>query len=36
VQKFIVVGRRDHPEIEVIKPLPGYWRVLAVTQEVHF
>jgi hypothetical protein len=29
-----VVGRRDHPEIEIIKPRPGSFQILSVTQEV--
>lgn len=34
--KFTAVGRMDHPEIEIIKPLPGYFHILAVTQEVTY
>lgn len=33
-QKFSVIGQRDHPEIEIIKPEPGAFEVLAITQEV--
>ena len=33
---FTAVGRLDHPEIEITKPLPGYFHVLAVTQEVTY
>jgi hypothetical protein len=31
-----VVGRRDHPELEIIKPLPGRMQVLSLTQEVSY
>lgn len=34
VFRFNVIGRSDHPEIEVIKHLPGPFHVLAITQEV--
>ena len=34
--KFSAVGMRDHAEIEYIKPLPGYFHVLASTQEVTY
>lgn len=36
VCKFSVVGMRDHPEIEVLKPIPGKIEILAVTQEVQY
>lgn len=36
VFRFSVVGRRDHPEIEFIKSLPGAFEVMAITQEVQF
>lgn len=36
VVKFPVTGVRDHPEIEVIKPGPTQFSVLAITQEVRF
>lgn len=36
VYRFSVVGRRDHPEIEIIKPLPGILELMAVTQEVQY
>jgi len=32
--KTSVIGRRDHPEIEIIKAFPGTFQILAVTQEV--
>lgn len=32
--RFSVVGRRDHPEIEISKTIPGPFEVLAITQEV--
>lgn len=32
--KFLVLGRRDHPEIEIIKERPGAFQILAVNQEV--
>jgi hypothetical protein len=31
-----VIGRRDHPEIEIIKEKPGLFQILAATQEVTF
>jgi hypothetical protein len=31
---FTVTGNRDYPEVEVIKPLPARFKVLAITQEV--
>ena len=34
VAKFSVVGRRDHPEIEITKTEPGPFEVMAITQEV--
>lgn len=34
VVKFSVVGRRDHPEIEILKTEPGPFEVLAITQEI--
>jgi len=34
VSKFSVVGRRDHPEIEIIKDTPSFIEILAITQEV--
>jgi hypothetical protein len=36
VYRFSVVGRRDHPEIEITKDEPGVLEVMAVTQEVQF
>lgn len=33
-QKFMVLGSRDHPEIEIIKTEPGPFEVLAITQEI--
>jgi len=36
VVRFPVTGVRDHPEIEVIKPGPTQFSVLAITQEVRF
>ena len=36
VCKFSVIGRRDHPEIEIIKDEPGAFEVLAITQEVQY
>jgi hypothetical protein len=36
VYRFSVTGRRDHPEIEIIKPLPGILELMAVTQEVQY
>lgn len=32
--KFMVLGRRDHPEIEFIKEGPGAFQILAINQEV--
>ena len=32
--RMSVVGRRDHPELEVIKPYPSKMQILAITQEV--
>lgn len=32
--RISIVGRRDHPEIEISKPLPGRMQILSVTQEV--
>lgn len=29
-----VIGRRQHPEIEIIKPYPSRFQILAITQEV--
>lgn len=34
VCRFNVLGRYDHPEIEIIKKEPGPFEVLAITQEV--
>jgi len=34
VCRFNVLGRRDHPEIEILKKEPGPFEVLAITQEV--
>ena len=34
VFRFPIFGSKDHPEIEVIKHLPGPFHVLAITQEV--
>jgi hypothetical protein len=34
LHKFLVLGRRDHPEIEFIKEGPGAFQILAVNQEV--
>ncbi len=34
VYKFSVIGRRDHPEIEIRKDVPGRFELLAITQEV--
>lgn len=34
VSKFSVIGRRDHPEIEIIRDKPGAFEVLAITQEL--
>lgn len=34
VFRFSVIGNRDHPEVEVIKHLPGPFHILAITQEV--
>ena len=31
-----VIGRRDHPEIEIIKETPGLFQILAASQEVTF
>lgn len=36
VFRFSVVGNRDHPEVEIIKELPGAFEVLAITQEVTY
>lgn len=36
VYRFSVIGRRDHPEIEITKPEPGVLEVMAITQEVQF
>lgn len=36
VYRFSVVGRRDHPEIEITKEEPGILEVMALTQEVQF
>ena len=36
VVKFPVTGVRDHPEIEIIKPGPTRFSVLAITQEARF
>jgi hypothetical protein len=36
VVRFPVTGVRDHPEIEVIKPGPTQFSVLAITQEVRY
>lgn len=32
--KFMVIGRKDHPEIEIIKEGPGAFHVLAINHEV--
>lgn len=32
--RFNVIGNRDHPEIEIIKHIPGPFHVLAISQEV--
>lgn len=34
--RFPVMGMRDHPEIEIIKPGPGRMAILAVTHEVTY
>lgn len=34
VYRFSVIGNRDHPEVEVIKHLPGPFHVLSISQEV--
>lgn len=34
LHRFLVLGRRDHPEIEFIKEGPGAFQILAVNQEV--
>jgi len=34
VYRFMVLGRRDHPEIEFIKEGPGAFQILAINQEV--
>jgi hypothetical protein len=34
VYRALVLGRRDHPEVEIIKEGPGAFHVLAVNQEV--
>lgn len=31
-----VIGRRQHPEIEFIKPTPGRMQILSITQEVSY
>jgi hypothetical protein len=36
VVRFPVTGVRDHPEIEIIKPGPTAFSVLAITQEIRF
>jgi hypothetical protein len=36
VYRFMVIGQRDHPEIEVIKEIPAAFKVLAITQEVTY
>lgn len=36
IYRASVVGRRQHPEIEAIKPLPGRFQILAITQEVSY
>ena len=36
VVRFPVTGVRDHPEIEIIKPGPTAFSVLAITQEIKF
>ena len=36
VVRFPVTGVRDHPEIEIIKPGPTAFSVLAITQEVKY
>lgn len=33
---FIVIGNRDHPEIEVTKEQPGEFQILAISQEVTY
>lgn len=32
--RFNVLGRRDHPEVEFIKHIPGPFHILSITQEV--
>lgn len=34
VHKFLVIGQRDHHEIEIIKEFPGEFQIMAITQEV--
>lgn len=34
VYRFPVIGRTDHPEVEIVKHQPGPFHVLAITQEV--
>ena len=34
VYRFNVVGNRDHPELEIGRSNPGFFRILAITQEV--
>jgi hypothetical protein len=36
LHRFSILGRRDHPTIEIIKDRPGAFHILAVTQEVQF
>ncbi|MGL6211364.1 MAG: hypothetical protein ACRC14_16190, partial [Paracoccaceae bacterium] len=36
VTKFLVLGVRDHPEIEISRTIPGDLQILAITQEVKY
>lgn len=34
--RFLVIGNRDHPDLEIVSATPGRLEVLAVTQEVRY
>lgn len=34
--KTSIIGRRDHPEMEIIKSTPGLFQILAVSQEITY
>ena len=34
--RFLVMGNRDHPDLEIVSETPGHMEVLSVTQEVRY